>query len=93
MKITSVTVLDEYQLELVFSDGTSGKVDLSGLVGDGAFQRWEAPGEFDKVQIGSSGEIVWEDYADLCPDALYLQVTGKAVEQLFPALTSGVVNA
>jgi hypothetical protein len=33
-----------------------------------------------------AGELGWGDQIDLCPDALYLKVTGKTPEDLFPAL-------
>ncbi len=44
------------------------------------------PLAFNQVRIGSSGELVWDDRIDLCPDALYLKVTGKKPEDIFPAL-------
>jgi hypothetical protein len=45
------------------------------------------------VKIGSSGELVWNDQIDLCPDALYLKVTGKKPEDIFPALRQEHANA
>ena len=73
-----------HRLELEFDDGISGTVDLSEAVGKGAL--WRDPLAFDQVRIGSSGERVWADWIDLCPDALYLKVTGKKPEDIFPAL-------
>lgn len=93
MRVTGVTILDGFKLELCFSDGTTGEVDLSGLSDKGVFRKWKQPGAFAGVRIGSSGELVWGDYADLCPDALYLQATGKPVEVLFPSLGPEAVNA
>jgi hypothetical protein len=29
----------------------------------------------------------WPGEVDLCPDALYLDVTGKRAEEIFPTLT------
>ena len=74
------------RLELQFDDGVSGTVDLSEAVGKDVFARWHDPLAFDQVRIGSSGELVWADRIDLCPDALYLKVTGKKPEDSFPAL-------
>ena len=85
-RITKVTVLSGYHLELGFDDGVSGIVDLSENVGEGVFALWLDPLAFDRVRIGSSGELVWGDQIDLCPDALYLKVTGKKPEDIFPAL-------
>jgi hypothetical protein len=85
-KVSKVNVLPEYRLKLQFDDGVSGTVDLSDAVGKGVFAIWRDPRVFEQVRIGSSGELVWSDKVDLCPDALYLKVTGKRPEDLFPAL-------
>jgi len=85
-RICKVKVLPGYRLELEFDDGVSGTVDLSENVGKGVFALWRDPAAFEGVRIGSSGELVWDDRIDLCPDALYLKVTGKKPEDIFPAL-------
>ncbi len=85
-KITHVKVLQAYRLELTFDDGTCGAVNLSYLVGEGVFALWRDRSAFEQVRIGSSGELVWGDRVDLCPDALYLKVTGKKPEEVFPVL-------
>jgi hypothetical protein len=85
-RIKEVKVLAEYRLDLAFDDGTKGVVDLSSLVGKGVFSLWHDPSAFERVRIGTSGELIWDDQVDLCPDALYLKVTGKRPEDLFPAL-------
>lgn len=85
-RIREVKPLGEYRLALVFDDGVSGTVDLSDLVGKGVFKLWSDPRAFERVRIGSSGELAWDDRIDLCPDALYLQVTGQKPEDAFPAL-------
>ncbi len=85
-KITNVKALQPYRLELTFDDGTSGTVDVSHLAGKGVFACWNDPAVFARVRIGSSGELVWADQVDLCPDALYLNLTGKKPEELFPGL-------
>jgi len=91
--ITNVEVLEGYKLGLEFADGTTGTADLSDLVGKGVFSLWKDYGEFSKVQIGSTGELVWSDQVDLCPDALYLNITGKHPEDVFPALRPEVACA
>jgi len=78
--------LQGYRLALTFDDGTAGTVDLSSLVGKGAFACWNDPAAFAQVRVGSSGELLWGDRVDLCPDALYLKITGKQPEEVFPAL-------
>ena len=82
-RISKVKVLPEYRLELEFEDGVSGIVDLSEAVGKGVFALWRDPLVFEQVRIGSSGELVWGEQVDLCPDALYLKVTGKNLKTFF----------
>ena len=79
--------------ELEFDDGVSGTVDLSEDVGKAVFTLWCDPLAFAQVRIGSSGELVWSDRIDLCPDALYLKVTGKNPEDIFPAIREQPTHA
>ena len=91
--IVKVDVLEDYKLNLEFADGTVGIADVSRLVGEGVFSLWEDYSEFRKVHIGSVGELLWGDQIDLCPDALYLNITGKHPEDVFPALRPEVARA
>jgi len=92
-KITNAEVLEDYRLNLTFSDGTRGTVDLSSLAGSGVFGLWNNYSKFRKVKIGDAGELIWSDQVDLCPDSLYLQVTGKEPEDTFPSLKHKMVHA
>lgn len=92
-KVLKAKALQGYSLELKFDDGVSGTVDLSDLVGKGVFALWRDHSAFEQVRIGPSGELVWGDRIDLCPDALYLKVTGKKPEDVFPALRSEPAHA
>lgn len=92
-KITKAEAKEDYKVELTFADGAHGTVDLSGLVGKGVFAAWEDYTCFQGVQIGSFGELKWDDQIDLCPDALYLQVTGKSPQEIFPSLKRDAVHA
>lgn len=83
---TFVRPLPNYCIYLEFSDGTKGEVDLSDLAGGEVFQAWDNPGFFEEVHIGSNREIKWNDEIELCPDSLYLKLTGKTPEELFPKL-------
>ena len=38
------------------------------------------------------GSIAWSEDVDSCEDALYLELTGKFAEELFPALTGRAVR-
>jgi hypothetical protein len=76
-RIVEARALARYRVWLRFDDGTTGVADLSHLAGRGVFQRWEEPGGFEQLSVGSSGDLQWGEELDLCPDALYMEVTGK----------------
>lgn len=86
LKVVQIKALPDYQLWLKFSDGVEGKVDLSHLVGKGVFKVWNDVQAFQAVHIGPYGEVSWSHDIELCPDALYMDVTGQSPEQLFPNL-------
>ena len=86
VKPTLVQPLSNYRIYLEFSDGAKGDVDLSDLAGKGVFQVWNDYDFFEKVHIGDHREIKWDDEIELCADSLYLKLTGKTPEQLFPKL-------
>ena len=65
----------------------AGEVDLRHLVGKGVFALWEDCAAFEQVYIGDVGQIAWSDTIDICPDAVYMQITGETPEELFPSLT------
>jgi hypothetical protein len=92
-RVVRVQALAGYQLAVTFDDGMAGTVGLSDLVGDGVFACWSNHQAFEQVRIGSSGELVWPDGPDLCPDALYLRLTGMTPEELFPALRHEAARA
>jgi len=92
-KIINVKVLQDYQLELEFTNREKGMVDLSHLVGKGVFALWDDYNKFEDVRIGTSGELIWSDQIDLCPDSLYLQMTNQKPEELFPSLKPKVAYA
>ena len=65
-----------HRVWLRYSDGTSGEVDLTHLAGRGVFKLWNAPGRFEAVHITPMRGIAWGNDVELCPDALYVQLTG-----------------
>ncbi len=82
-----------YRVFVRFDDGVAGEVDLGDLAGRGVFAAWQPSGAFERVRIAASGAIEWDGDLDLCPDAIYLRLTGQTPEQLFPALRAARVDA
>jgi hypothetical protein len=91
-KAVEAKPLDGYRLWLKYADGTEGEVDLSDLAGRGIFRVWSDRKTFEAVTI-DGGAVVWPGEMDLCPDALYLRLTGKTAEEVFPGLKSTPVDA
>ncbi len=87
VNITQVIPKEAFKVFIRFENGTEGVVDLSSLAGRGVFAIWFEPGVFEQVRVGDAGGIEWPGQLDLCPDALYLQLTGKLPEGFIPSLS------
>ena len=74
-----------YRLWVKFADGPEGVVDLSELVGQGPYAAWSDPDFFKGVHIDSEMKVIaWGNDVDICPDAVYLELTGLPFDQVFP---------
>ena len=85
-KILEAKPLDGYKVWLKFADGTTGEVDLSHLAGKGVFAFWNDYENFKKVSVENGRRLAWSDDIDIDADSLYMRLTGKTPEELFPAL-------
>jgi len=92
-KIIKIVPRDGYRLEVEFEDGVRGLADFSHLVGKGVFTLWSDPEVFRKVTIGTRGELLWDDAIDICPDSVYMKVTGKSASEIFPSLQTANSDA
>ncbi|MCY3749314.1 MAG: DUF2442 domain-containing protein [Chloroflexi bacterium] len=81
---TVVEPRDGYRIWLSFSDGAAGEVDLSHLAGSGVFAAWKERDRFADVHITDYDAIAWDNELELCPDALYMQLTGKSLADVVP---------
>lgn len=73
-----VKALSKYKIQVKYTDGIEGIIDLSDLKGKGIFKIWEKPGEFEKVHVDKqSGAIAWNEDIDICPHAIYLELKAK----------------
>ena len=94
IRIVEARTLDPFRLYVKFSDGTEGEVDLAALAGQGVFVAWYDPAFFEGVRIGSSGRSLdWGEQIDISADSLYLNLTGKRAQELFPKLATEGVRA
>ena len=81
---TAVEARDGYRIWLSYSDGAAGEVDLSHLAGGGVFAAWNDRARFAGVHIADYDAIAWDNELELCPDALYMQLTGKSLTDVMP---------
>ena len=81
-RVVSVRYLSDYKLEVTFSDGFRGISDWSAKLlsakPGGVFEPLRAHEYFAQVEAWE-GTIRWPNGADICPDVLYAEVSGKAL--------------
>ena len=82
----AVKPLSDYRIWIRYSDEAEGEVDFSHLAGSGVFKVWSDYKNFQRVYIGDAGSIAWSDDIEVCPDATYMRLTGKSVEDMFPSV-------
>jgi hypothetical protein len=92
-KPLEVKALPGYRIWLRYDDGAQGEIDLSDIAERGVFQAWTDSAVFDAVKLGPHGAIEWSPDLDLCPDAMYMRLTGKTVEAMFPRFAAASVDA
>jgi hypothetical protein len=74
-RVMSVEILSDRSLKVVFTDGTSGEVQMKDFL-DGAavvgtvFEALRDPTIFRQARV-ELGAVVWPNGADLAPDAMY----------------------
>lgn len=52
-------------------------MDLSESAGQGVFVLWSDCSQFERVKIGRSGELTWNEEVDMDGSGIYRQRTGK----------------
>lgn len=82
-----------HRIWIRYSDGVAGEVDLSDLAGQGVFSAWTDRACFESVHLSPAGGIAWRGDLELCPDAVYMRLTGKRAEELMPGIHNAPANA
>jgi hypothetical protein len=93
MKIVAAKPLTAFRIELQFDNGESGVIDLSSFAGRGVFATWDESGVFEQVSVSAEGALQWPGEIDMCPDSLYLRMTGRRPEDVFPSLQGRMSHA
>jgi hypothetical protein len=73
----SVEPKSGFRLQLVYSDGIEGIIDLSPDVGRGVFTPLADEAFFRTVHIGKYGQISWSEDIEICSDAAYEELVSS----------------
>ena len=90
--VVEVEPREGYAIWLRFADGVEGEIDFSYIMerentpSDWVFEAWKDREVFEQVSLLKDwGTIVWPGDIDMCPDALYMDVSGLTLEELIPS--------
>lgn len=83
IRIRSVMPLQDFNVRLIFTDGTEREVDLAPYLNGPIFEPLKRDPEiFRSVRVDDElGTIVWPNGADVCPNVLYESLTPVAWEE------------
>jgi hypothetical protein len=79
-RVKKVIATNEYQLELIFTDGEQGNYDCRPLLDFGVFREMRDLSYFKQARV-DGGTVVWPHEQDICPDTLYLD-SCKTVKEI-----------
>lgn len=85
--VKSVQYVRDYELELAFTDGVSGRIDFARwIVGrGGVFKPLENKSYFAQVTVNPDiGTIVWPNNVDFDPEVLYSHSTSQPIATSAP---------
>ena len=95
-KPIAVEARNGYKIWIKYADGEEGEIDLAHLSGDGVFKAWVNRSLFENVWITPYRSVMWgtdSDELELCADALYLELTGKTIQEVRSSLDKQVSHA
>lgn len=87
-RVTKVRHLEQYKLEITFSDGTCAEIDFGERIKGrgGVFEPLQRLEFFKQVAVDKeAGTLVWPNDVDLDPDVLYSIATGMPIAKSVPA--------
>lgn len=74
--IEAYKILENYNVWLKYDDGVEGVIDFSSYLKYPAFAAWKNESFFKQMKVEKGRDVFWNENLDLCPDALYIQLTG-----------------
>ncbi|MFV1969116.1 MAG: DUF2442 domain-containing protein [Pirellulaceae bacterium] len=79
-RVATVKALDGYCLQIEFTDGVTGTLDVSDRLFGPVFEPLKDPRLFAQVRVDPFGAICWPNGADLAPDAVHETLAGRHVD-------------
>jgi hypothetical protein len=79
-RVQRVKALDDYRLQLVFTNGETRVFDMHPYLGYPVFRELKNPALFRLVRP-MLGSIAWRNGQDLCPDTLYEESQPVAIRK------------
>lgn len=81
IRLKSVSPLENYRVRVAYEDGTTGVVDVQGLVGRGVYQALAKDDVFRTVHRDDAhNSISWGDDIDISATCIYLRLTNEKGE-------------
>ena len=85
IRIAQAVATEGLKLRLTFENGVSGTVDFSELATSPLFGPLTNDEFFKSVSIIRDGRaLAWGEELEICADSLFLRITGKKPEDIFP---------
>lgn len=81
MKLQEVTYQSDYTIQVKFTDGVVGSVDLTDLVEKGIFQVLKDKDKFSKP-YSTGFSIAWSEELEIDAATVYAEITGKHIEEV-----------
>ena len=71
-RVSKVSTNNNYQLNIVFTNGENGIYDCSSILDFGVFKELKNKHYFKQAKV-IDGTVVWPHEQDICPDTLYIE--------------------
>jgi len=85
IRIAQAVATEGLKLKLTFENGVSGTVDFSELAKSTLLGPLTNDEFFENVTIVRDGRaLAWGEELEICADSLFLRITGKKAEEIFP---------
>ena len=85
IRIAHAVITEGLKLKLTFGNGVSGTVEFSELATSPLFSPLTNDEFFENVTIVRDGRaLAWGEELEICADSLFLRITGKHPEDIFP---------